>query len=119
MLLLSLTNMKAQIVWNLFQTPHGTPYRWVFVITAWMVVTATLAWESKSGNGRFGNGRQLDGPNWFQIVTVALFGPAIALFSLKHWNLVSFTTTGRKTVTAYVFLLCGQLKKSPLERPEQ
>lgn len=70
-------------------------------------MTATLAWESKSGNGRFGNGRQMEGPNWFQIVTVMLFGSAVALFLLKRWNLVSLTTAGRKTVTAYVFLLCG------------
>lgn len=91
-LLLSLTNMKAQIVWNLFQTPHGTPYRWVFVITAWVVVTATLAWESKTGNNRFGNGKQLDDPNWGQVVIVVLLGPAIALLLLKRWNLVGFTT---------------------------
>ncbi|EPD30825.1 YfhO family protein [Gleimia europaea] len=108
-LLLSLTNMKAQIVWNLFQTPHGTPYRWVFVITAWVVVTATLAWESKTGNNRFGKGKQLDGPNWGQVIIVVLLGPAIALLLLKRWNLVGFPTAGRTTMAAYVFLLCALL----------
>ena len=108
-LLLSLTNMKAQIVWNLFQTPHGTPYRWVFVITAWVVVTATLAWESKTGNNRLGNGKQLDGPNWSQVVIVVLLGPAIVLLLLKRWNLVGFPTAGRTTMAAYVFLLCALL----------
>ena len=108
-LLLSLTNMKAQIVWNLFQTPHGTPYRWVFVITAWVVVTATLAWESKTGNNRLGNGKQLDGPNWGQVVIVVLLGPATVLLLLTRWNLVDFTTAGRKTITTYVFLLCALL----------
>ena len=109
MLLLSLTNMKAQMAWNLFQTPHGTPYRWVFVITAWIVVTATLAWESKSGNGRFGNGRQMEGPNWFQIVTVMLFGSAVALFLLKRWYVVGFTTAGLTITIAYTLLLCALL----------
>jgi hypothetical protein len=105
-LLISVTKLKTQMVWNLFQTPHGSSYRWVFVITAWMVVTATLAWESKSINNRFSNGRKLDAPNWFQIVTVVLFGSSVALFLLKHWNLVSFTTAGRAIIIAYTLFLC-------------
>ena len=108
-LLLSLTNMKAQIVWNLFQTPHGTPYRWVFVITAWMVVTAALAWESKSGNNRFNDGEQLDGPNWLQIGAVSLLGIGASLLLYLRARAVSFTLPSLWTLTAYMFILCALL----------
>lgn len=108
-LFLSIIKMKTLIAWNLFQAPHGSSYRWVFVITAWVVMTATLAWESKTGNNRFGDGKQLDGSNWGQVIIVVLLGPAIALLLLKRWNLVGFPTAGRTTITAYVFLLCALL----------
>lgn len=108
-LFLSLTNMKAQIVWNLFQTPHGTPYRWVFVITAWIVVTAALAWESKSGSNRFNDGEELDGPNWLQVGAVALFGMGAALLLYLRAHAISFTLPSLWTLTAYMFILCALL----------
>ena len=108
-LFLSITKMKTLIAWNLFQAPHGSSYRWVFVITAWMIVTATLAWESKSASNRFNNGQDLSGPNWLQVGIIVLFGPATALLMSTRWNLVSFTTVGRTAITVYVFFLCALL----------
>ncbi|WP_307683362.1 YfhO family protein [Trueperella bonasi] len=48
-LLLSLVMKPLLLVWNIFQFPHGSAYRWTFVVTAWLVVTAALAVESKGG----------------------------------------------------------------------
>ncbi len=72
-------------------------------------MTAALAWESKSGNNRFNDGEQLDGPNWLQIGAVSLLGIGASLLLYLRARAVSFTLPSLWTLTTYMFILCALL----------
>lgn len=107
LIMASLVSKPLSIVWNAFQTPHGSMYRWTFVVTAWLVITAALAVET--GAPFKGAGREhvnTSRTNWVQIGAVAMM---VALSVLLLMRPIASTTLklGSRRAIAVLIVVVG------------
>lgn len=91
-------------VWNGFQAPHGSIYRWSFVLPAWLIVSASLAIESNPSLPAEERNEVQTKPktaNFVQIA-IAIFIPVLVLLTfLISPNSHDITTGASKTIVAF------------------
>lgn len=100
----SLVSRPLLTIWNGFQVPHGSVYRWTFVIPAWIIVTASLAIESNDGLAtveRKGLHTRPNTANFAQVATAIILPAVVYLAFLNTPNSYDIVTGPWETIFAF------------------
>lgn len=94
--------------WNIFQTPHGSIYRWTFVVPAWLIVTAALAVEipdSKIFQRKPTGSVDTYWPNYWQIIGITIFPVFVFAVLLLAVDGSDIILGSRKKILVFTLLI--------------